>query len=119
LNKALWANAQSNRRNLKAVKLGVFGIAFDDPIVWVLIIFFLLLVVLPLWLYFRHQSQKRNTTESVIISLVRSRNGVSLDDVIIGAHISSDEANRYMQQLISRNALKTENKDGKTMYVSA
>lgn len=91
--------------------------ALDDPIVFLLII---VLVLVALYLYIRSiRSNRRKATESVIVSIVRARNGATLDDVIIGAHISSKDAGRFVQDLMSKNVIKMQEKDGKTVYVSA
>lgn len=94
--------------------------AFDDPVVWVLLLFIILLfVLLPYYLYARYRSNRRKVTESVVLSMIRSRNGATLDEIIIGAHISSEEANKIIQKLIASNVLKSLDKDGKTFFVTS
>jgi len=75
-------------------------------------------IIVVITLYFRRK-RRREIIENVIISIIRSRNGATLDDIIIGAHISSKEASKYIQELIARNVIKVQEKDGKTVYTSA
>jgi predicted transcriptional regulator len=39
-----------------------------------------------------------------------------LDEIILGAHISTDEATKVLRKLIARGVIKTEYRDGKTIY---
>ena len=39
-----------------------------------------------------------------------------MDEIILGAHISTDEAIKVLRKLIARGAIKTEDRDGKTIY---
>jgi predicted transcriptional regulator len=39
-----------------------------------------------------------------------------LDEIIIGAHISTNEAIKVLRKLIARGVIKTEDRDGKTIY---
>jgi predicted transcriptional regulator len=71
-----------------------------------------IIVLLVRWLRLR----KRRITESVILSLIRSKNGVTIDDVIIGAHVSADEAGALLRKLLARGILRVEEKNGKTIY---
>jgi uncharacterized membrane protein YqiK len=55
-----------------------------------------IVVVVLLIRWFR--MKKRIITESVVLSLIRSRNGATIDDIILGAHISADEAGGYTEE---------------------
>ncbi len=84
---------------------------------WVIITVAILSVIVIVIV--RKRSSSKKLVESVILSIIRSRNGATLDDIIVGAHISSDEAAKYVQALIAKNVIKVQEKDGKTIYMSA
>jgi predicted transcriptional regulator len=51
-----------------------------------------------------------------VLALVRNKNGTTIDEIIIGAHISADEAIKVLRKLIAKGVIKTEDRDGKTIY---
>jgi predicted transcriptional regulator len=73
-----------------------------------------IVVVVLLIRWFR--MKKRIVTESVVLSLIRSRNGATIDDIILGAHISADEAGATLRRLLSKGVIRVEERDEKTIY---
>jgi hypothetical protein len=59
----------------------------------------LIIAILVAGLYIGRQRQKRKITESVVLTLIRSKDGATLDDIILGAHVSSDEASEVLRKL--------------------
>jgi predicted transcriptional regulator len=79
-----------------------------------LLLFILFVVILiVIWRIWR---RREKVTESVVLALIRSKNGTTLDEIILGAHISTDEAIKVLRKLIARGVIKTEDRDGKTIY---
>jgi len=78
-----------------------------------LLLLVLLVVMLLLIIWWR---RREKVTESVVLALIRSKNGTTLDEIILGAHISTDEAIKVLRKLIARGVIKTEDRDGKTIY---
>jgi len=67
----------------------------------------------------REEKKGMEETESVIIALIRSKNGTTLDDIIITAHITAEEADKQVKALMARNVIKIEQREGRTYYVVA
>ncbi len=63
--------------------------------------------------------RKRNLREAITVSLVRSRGAITMDDIILNVHITASEANKIVQDLISKRVIRVEDKEGKTFYTSA
>jgi predicted transcriptional regulator len=101
---------QQDRKNM-LVSLQIIGTE------WLFLLPLLIVIIIVIRTYL--ERRKRKKLESVILSLIRSRNGATLDDIIIGAYISSEDAHKYMQDLIVKNLIKVKEKDGKTIYMSA
>jgi predicted transcriptional regulator len=63
--------------------------------------------------------EMRERTESIVISLIRSRGEATLDDVIVNAHLSASEASKVVEDLIVEHVIKVVEKEGKTFYTTA
>jgi len=107
---------------LSAVSLLLFllfiYLSFSFRMEW---FFVFALVFLILFIYFAVQSLKSGSEEieSIILSTIRSKSGATMDEIIVGAHISSEKASQELRKLISRGVIKTVDKEGKTLYVTA
>ena len=76
----------------------------------------LIIVILVAGLYIGRQRQKRKITESVVLTLIRSKDGATLDDIILGAHVSSDEASEVLRKLLAKGVIRMEKSNGKIFY---
>jgi len=83
----------------------------------------LLLICASYLLYYilikRPKEKKKKVRESVILSIIRSRNGATVDDIIIGAHLSAEEASSELRSLLSKGVIKSVEREGKIYYVIA
>jgi predicted transcriptional regulator len=82
---------------------------------WVL----LLIICAYLLYYILIKRPKERARESIILSIIRSRNGATIDDIIIGAHLSAEEASNELNRLLSKGVVKSVEREGKTYYVIA
>lgn len=73
-------------------------------------------IIILIIIIIRWRMKRRRVIESVVLSLIRSKNGATIDDVIIGAHISTDEAGTVLRRLLAKGILKVEERNGKTIY---
>ncbi|MEM3872500.1 MAG: hypothetical protein QXE05_08070 [Nitrososphaeria archaeon] len=82
---------------------------------------FLIIICIGVFIYLliKRSRARERVRESIVLSIIRSRNGATIDDIIIGAHLSSNEANKELRKLLSRGVIKTVEREGKTYYVSA
>jgi len=62
--------------------------------------------------------RKKKVLQSVIVSMARSRQGITMDDIIMNARVTADEAHKAVQELVSKNVLKMEQKEGRTLYTA-
>jgi predicted transcriptional regulator len=83
---------------------------------WPVALVGLIIIIVFLW---RWRLGKRRVIESLVLSVIRARNGATLDDVILGAHISADEAGEILRKFLAKGILKLEEKDGQTIYKMA
>jgi predicted transcriptional regulator len=74
-------------------------------------VLFVVILLIVIW-----RRRREEVTENVVLALIRSKNGTTLDEIIIGAHISTNEAIKVLRKLIARGVIKTEDRDGKTIY---
>jgi predicted transcriptional regulator len=74
-------------------------------------VLFVVILLIAIW-----RRRREEVTENVVLALIRSKNGTTLDEIIIGAHISTNEAIKVLRKLIARGVIKTEDRDGKTIY---
>jgi predicted transcriptional regulator len=82
----------------------------------------LLLIICAYLLYYiliKRPQKEKKARESVILSIIRSRNGATIDDIIIGAHLSAEEASNELNRLLSKGVVKSVEREGKTYYVIA
>jgi predicted transcriptional regulator len=79
-------------------------------------VFLFVMVIVIIIVIWRIWGRREKVSESVVLALIRTKNGTTLDDIILGAHISTDEAVKILRKLIARGVIKTENRDGKTIY---
>jgi len=110
-------NVKKFNRKLSASSLmsQIFAIGGTEWI-WVTII----VVVIAVWyVWWVLNQRKKMKIESRIISIISSRGGAGLDDIIIATGLSSEEASKIVQKLVSSNILKTVVKENKTIYISA
>jgi len=84
-----------------------------------LLFFIIALLIAVVWTIRYLRKKKERELESVIISIVRSQNGATIDDIIINVHVSADKAGKILRKLVSQGILKIEERDGKTYYVIA
>jgi len=80
------------------------------------ILIFALPVVVVFLLIWRWRKKRRQAIESVVLSLIRSRHGATIDDIIIGAHISAEEASAIIRKFMAKGIIKLEERDEKTIY---
>ena len=59
---------------------------------------------------------RKKLLQGVIVSLARSENGVTLDEIMMHAQITAEEANSVVRELVSRNVLRIEQKNRRTVY---
>jgi len=52
----------------------------------------------------------------VVLALIRSKDGATLEDIILGAHISSDEASEVLRKLLAKGVIRMEKSNGKIFY---
>ena len=78
---------------------------------WLLLFTLFAIILIVIW-----RRRKEKVLESIVLALVRNKNGTTIDEIIIGAHISADEAIKVLRKLIAKGVIKTENRDGKTIY---
>jgi predicted transcriptional regulator len=83
---------------------------------WLVALVGLIIIIVFLW---RWRLRKRRVIESLVLSVIRARNGATLDDVILWAHISADEAGEILRKFLAKGILKLEEKDGQTIYKMA
>jgi predicted transcriptional regulator len=74
-------------------------------------VLFVVILLIVIW-----RRRREEVTENVVLALIRSKNGTTLDEIIIGAHISTNKAIKVLRKLIARGVIKTEDRDGKTIY---
>lgn len=79
----------------------------------------LLIVIVAYFIYFLIEKSRERVRESVVLSIIRSKNGATIDDIIVGAHLSSKETSEELKKLLSRGVIKTVEREGKTYYVTA
>ncbi|MEM3871725.1 MAG: hypothetical protein QXE05_04140 [Nitrososphaeria archaeon] len=80
---------------------------------------FLIIICIGVFIYLLIKKSRERVRESIVLSIIRSRNGATVDDIIIGAHLSSKEASEELKKLLSRGIIKTVEREGKTYYVTA
>jgi predicted transcriptional regulator len=80
---------------------------------WLAIPAVIIVIAVLLW---RLRLKKGRVIENVVLSLIRSKNGATLDDIIIGAHISADDASAILRKFLAKGVLKVDERDGKTIY---
>jgi predicted transcriptional regulator len=78
---------------------------------WLLLFTLFAVILIIFW-----RRRKEKVLESIVLALVRNKNGTTIDEIIIGAHISADEAIKVLRKLIAKGVIKTEDRDGKTIY---
>jgi predicted transcriptional regulator len=78
---------------------------------WLLLFTLFAVILIVIW-----RRRKEKVLESIVLALVRNKNGTIIDEIIIGAHISADEAIKVLRKLIAKGVIKTEDRDGKTIY---
>jgi predicted transcriptional regulator len=78
---------------------------------WLLLFTLFAVILIVIW-----RRRKEKVLESIVLALVRNKNGTTIDEIIIGAHISADEAIKVLRKLIAKGVIKTEDRDGKTIY---
>lgn len=78
---------------------------------WLLLFTLFAVILVVIW-----RRRKEKVLESIVLALVRNKNGTTIDEKIIGAHISADEAIKVLRKLIAKGVIKTEDRDGKTIY---
>jgi predicted transcriptional regulator len=78
---------------------------------WLLLFTLFAVILVVIW-----RRRKEKVLESIVLALVRNKNGTTIDEIIIGAHISADEAIKVLRKLIAKGVIKTEDRDGKTIY---
>ena len=83
---------------------------------WLLLVI-IIVIVIVIWRYISWRRDK--VTESVILSIIRSKNGATIDDLIIGAHISADKAYMIVRKLIAKGVIKVGEREGRTIYLPA
>ncbi|MGD0331001.1 MAG: hypothetical protein ABSB40_11290 [Nitrososphaeria archaeon] len=97
----------------------VVSIPENIIIIIIIIIIFIIIIIIAYLLYRLFSiGPRERELESVILSTIRSRNGATMDDIIIGAHISSEKASQETRKLIARGVIKTVDKEGKTFYMT-
>jgi DNA-binding MarR family transcriptional regulator len=69
-----------------------------------------IVIVIVIW------RRRTKVTESVVLALIRSKDGATLDDIILGAHISSDEAVKVVRRLLAKGVIRVERSEGNTVY---
>jgi len=79
---------------------------------FILFMLFIVVVVIVVVIWRR----RAKVTESVVLALIRSRNGATLDDIILEAHISSDDAIKVVRKFLAKGVIRVEKSDGKTVY---
>jgi len=77
---------------------------------WIIIFVVVVVIAVVIW------RRRTKVTESVVLALIRSKDGASLDDIILGAHISSDEAVKVVRKLLAKGVIRIEKSDGRTVY---
>lgn len=87
-----------------------------DPAEWLVLLSLFVVIVLIIKAVI---SRREKVIESVILSLIRSKNGATIDDIILTAHLSSEKANKEINKLLSRGVIKAIEREGKTYYVTA
>ncbi len=85
---------------------------------WFIVPFVVMIVIIVLFWRWRLRKRRR-VLENVILSIIRSRNGATLDDIIVGAYISADEASEILRKYLAKGILRLEDRDGKTIYKTA
>jgi predicted transcriptional regulator len=78
---------------------------------WLLLFTLFAVILIVIW-----RRRKEKVLESIVLALVRNKNGTTIDEIIIGAHVSADEAIKVLRKLIAKGVIKTEDRDGKTIY---
>jgi predicted transcriptional regulator len=78
---------------------------------WLLLFTLFAVILIVIW-----RRRKEKVLESIVLALVRNKNGTTINEIIIGAHISADEAIKVLRKLIANGVIKTEDRDGKTIY---
>jgi predicted transcriptional regulator len=78
---------------------------------WLLLFTLFAVILIVIW-----RRRKEKVLESIVLALARNKNGTTIDEIIIGAHISADEAIKVLRKLIAKGVIKTEDRDGKTIY---
>lgn len=77
---------------------------------WIILFVVVIVIVIVIW------RRRTKVTESVVLALIRSKDGATLDDIILGAHISSDEAVKVVRKLLAKGVIRVERSEGKTVY---
>jgi predicted transcriptional regulator len=74
-----------------------------------LITFSVVIVVVITWI-----RRRERMIENLILALIRSKNGTTIDDIIITVHISAEKAIKKLNKLIARGVVKATEREGKT-----
>jgi predicted transcriptional regulator len=77
---------------------------------WIILFVVVIVIVIVI------RRRRTKVTESVVLALIRSKDGATLDDIILGAHISSDEAVKVVRKLLAKGVIRVERSEGKTVY---
>jgi predicted transcriptional regulator len=77
---------------------------------WIILFVVVIVIVIVI------RRRRTKVTESVVLALIRSKDGATLDDIILGAHISSDEAVKVVRKLLAKGIIRVERSEGKTVY---
>ncbi len=86
-----------------------------NPTEWLIII---VIIVLAYYFLVRRLRKERERRESLILAIIRSRNGATIDELIMGTHLSSETVSKELERLIAKGVIKTSEKEGKTYYIT-
>lgn len=102
----------------------VFGLYLQEPWQWPLnfLIFMSfagigsVLALYGIYRMMQESTRSSSVVENLILSLIRSRGGVSVADIVIEGKVTPAEATRSLNRLVQLGVLKAGIVEGKTVY---
>jgi predicted transcriptional regulator len=91
-------------------------LAFADPLQYILIVAFIVVLLIIAVIV---RDQRRKSNRQLVLSIIRAKDGATIDDIIVQARLSPESATNYVNELISNHVVKIQDKDGKTFYTTA
>ena len=87
--------------------------AFGDPLQWIIIGAVVLVVVVAVANVFKNGKSKNE--RQLVLSIIRAKNGATIDDIIVQGRLSPESAANHVNELIGMHVLAVQNRDGEEL----